>query len=41
VAREALRCARSHKIFSSREILKIARLMRQERVMGPYLEAVE
>ncbi len=39
VAVEALRLARSRTGVSNREILPIARLLRQERVMGPYLEA--
>jgi hypothetical protein len=40
VAVEALRLARVRKRISNRSILPIARLLRQERVMGPYLEAV-
>jgi predicted transcriptional regulator of viral defense system len=41
VAVEALRLARARKRISNRAILPIARLLRQERVMGPYLEAVK
>ncbi len=40
VAVEALRLARSRKKIRNREILHTARLLRQERVMGPYLEAL-
>jgi predicted transcriptional regulator of viral defense system len=40
VAVEALRFARSRKRVTNREILRFAKLLRQERVMGPYLEAV-
>ena len=40
VAVEALRFARSRKQVTNQEILRFARLLRQERVMGPYLEAV-
>jgi len=40
VAMEALRFARERKRTSNREILRFARLLRQERVMAPYLEAV-
>jgi len=40
VAIEALRFARQRKRTSNRDILHIARLLRQERVMAPYLEAV-
>jgi predicted transcriptional regulator of viral defense system len=39
IAVEALRFARTRKKISNREILHFARLLRQERVMGPYLEA--
>jgi predicted transcriptional regulator of viral defense system len=39
IAIEALRFARTRKKISNREILHFARLLRQERVMGPYLEA--
>jgi predicted transcriptional regulator of viral defense system len=39
IAIEALRFARSKKRISNREILEIARLLRQERVMAPYLLA--
>jgi len=37
---EALRFARSRKRTSNREILQFARLLRQDRVMAPYLESV-
>ncbi len=40
IAIEALRFARARKRISNREILRFARLLRQERVMGPYLESV-
>jgi len=40
VAVEALRLARTRKRVTNKEILRYARLLRQERVMGPYLEAV-
>jgi predicted transcriptional regulator of viral defense system len=40
VAVEALRLARVRKRISNRAILPIARLLRQERVMAPYLEAL-
>lgn len=40
VAVEALRLARTRKRVTNQEILQFARLLRQERVMGPYLEAV-
>jgi hypothetical protein len=40
VAIEALRFARERKRISNREILGFARLLRQDRVMGPYLESV-
>ena len=40
VAIEALRFARDRKRISNREILHFARLLRQDRVMGPYLESV-
>ena len=40
VAVEALRFARSRKRVTNHEILRYAKLLRQERVMGPYLEAV-
>ncbi|MCX7055899.1 MAG: type IV toxin-antitoxin system AbiEi family antitoxin domain-containing protein [Proteobacteria bacterium] len=40
VAVEALRFARSRRQVTNREILSYAKLLRQERVMGPYLEAV-
>ncbi len=40
VAVEALRLARERKGVTNRDILGIARLLRQERVMSPYLEAV-
>jgi predicted transcriptional regulator of viral defense system len=39
VAIEALRYARSRKKIGNREILHFARLLRQERVMAPYLDA--
>ena len=40
VAIEALRFARSRKRMSNREILHFARLLRQDRVIAPYLESV-
>ncbi|MGO9946305.1 MAG: type IV toxin-antitoxin system AbiEi family antitoxin domain-containing protein [Steroidobacteraceae bacterium] len=40
VAIEALRFARDRKRISNREILQFARLLRQDRVMAPYLESV-
>jgi predicted transcriptional regulator of viral defense system len=40
VAVEALRSARTRKRVTNKEILRYAKLLRQERVMGPYLEAV-
>ena len=40
VAVEALRFARTRKRVSNREILHFARLLRQERVMAPYLESI-
>lgn len=40
VAVEALRSARERKRLSNRDILHIARLLRQERAMAPYLEAI-
>lgn len=40
VAVEALRFARVRKRISNREILHFARLLRQDRVMAPYLESV-
>jgi predicted transcriptional regulator of viral defense system len=40
VAIEALRFARVRKRVSNREILQFARLLRQDRVMAPYLESV-
>jgi len=40
VAVEALRFARSRKRVTNQEILRFAKLLRQDRVMGPYLEAV-
>ena len=40
VAIEALRFARDRKRISNREILHFARLLRQDRVMAPYLESV-
>jgi predicted transcriptional regulator of viral defense system len=40
VAVEALRFARVRKRISNREILYFARLLRQDRVMAPYLESV-
>ncbi len=40
IAVEALRFARERKRTSNREILYFARLLRQVRVMGPYLESV-
>ena len=41
VAVEALRFARARKKLSNREILRTAELLRQAKVMGPYLEAVQ
>ena len=41
VAVEALRFARARKKISNREILRTAELLRQAKVMGPYLEAVQ
>lgn len=38
IAVEALRFARTRKKITNREILHFARMLRQERVMGPYLE---
>jgi predicted transcriptional regulator of viral defense system len=40
VAIEALRFARTRKRISNQEILHFARLLRQDRVMAPYLESV-
>jgi predicted transcriptional regulator of viral defense system len=40
VAIEALRFARARKRISNREILHFAQLLRQDRVMAPYLESV-
>jgi predicted transcriptional regulator of viral defense system len=40
VAIEALRFARTRKRISNREVLHFARLLRQDRVMAPYLESV-
>jgi hypothetical protein len=40
VAIEALRFARDRKRISNREILHFAQLLRQDRVMAPYLESV-
>jgi predicted transcriptional regulator of viral defense system len=40
VAIEALRFARVRKRISNREILHFARLLRQHRVMAPYLESI-
>jgi predicted transcriptional regulator of viral defense system len=40
VAIEALRFTRARKRISNREILHFARLLRQDRVMAPYLESV-
>jgi len=40
IAIEALRFARAHKRISNREVLHFARLLRQDRVMAPYLESV-
>ena len=39
IAIEALRFARDRKRISNREILHFARLLRQDRVMAPYLES--
>ena len=41
VAVEALRFARARQKISNREILRTAELLRQAKVMGPYLEAVQ
>jgi len=40
IAIEALRFARDRKRVSNREVLHFARLLRQDRVMAPYLESV-
>ena len=40
VAIEALRFARTRKRISNREVLHFAQLLRQDRVMAPYLESV-
>jgi predicted transcriptional regulator of viral defense system len=40
VALEALRFARARKRTSNRDILRFARLLRQEHVMAPYIESV-
>ncbi|MEO7207218.1 MAG: type IV toxin-antitoxin system AbiEi family antitoxin domain-containing protein [Steroidobacteraceae bacterium] len=40
VAIEALRLARTRKRISNREVLQCARLLRQDRIMAPYLESV-
>jgi predicted transcriptional regulator of viral defense system len=40
VALEALRFARTRKQVSNREILQFAKLLRQDRVIAPYLESV-
>jgi predicted transcriptional regulator of viral defense system len=40
VAIEALRFARARKRVSNREVLQFARLLRQDRVIAPYLESV-
>lgn len=40
IAIEALRFARARKRVSNREVLHFARLLRQDRVMAPYLESV-
>ena len=40
IAIEALRFARARKRVSNREILQVAKLLRQERIMAPYLESV-
>ncbi|MEO8313167.1 MAG: type IV toxin-antitoxin system AbiEi family antitoxin domain-containing protein [Pseudomonadota bacterium] len=40
VAIEALRYARVRKRISNRDILRLARVLRQERVIAPYLEAM-
>jgi predicted transcriptional regulator of viral defense system len=40
VAIEALRFARARKRSSNRELLRFAQLLRQDRVMAPYLEGV-
>jgi predicted transcriptional regulator of viral defense system len=40
VAVEALRFARVRKRISNREILHFARLLRQDRIMAPYLESI-
>lgn len=41
IAIEALRFARACKRISNREILPFAQLLRQDRVMAPYLESVK
>jgi len=40
IAIEALRFARERKRISNREVLHFARLLRQVRVISPYLESV-
>jgi hypothetical protein len=40
VAIEALRSARARKKVTNRQLLAIARQLRQEKVMPPYLEAL-
>ena len=40
IALEALQLARTRKRTSNREFLEIARALRLERVMGPYLQVV-
>jgi hypothetical protein len=37
---EGLRLARTRKRTSNRELLEIARALRIDRVMGPYLQAI-
>jgi hypothetical protein len=41
VALEALRLARERKRVQNRELLRYARLLRVERPMSPYLQAIE
>jgi predicted transcriptional regulator of viral defense system len=40
IALEALQLARTRKRTSNRELLEIARALRMERVMGPYVQAI-
>jgi hypothetical protein len=41
VALEALRLARQRKRVQNRELLRYARLLRVEKPMSPYLQAIE